>query len=64
MSAFFLTCCARGLEVTRHYTTWQGTQVVAMLASAAAVAGLLLVGVVFHRAWGALHARAAGRTGI
>ena len=59
MSAFFLTCCVRGMEVTRHYTAWQGTQVVAMLSSAVAVAGLLIVGGVFHRAWTALRVRPA-----
>ena len=51
MDAFFLTCCVRGMEVTRPYTTWQAAQIVAMLATAVAVAGLLVVGVVLHRAW-------------
>jgi hypothetical protein len=64
VNAFLLTCCVRGMEVTRHYTAWQGTQVVAMLSSAVAVAGLIIVGGVFHRAWRALHVPPAGRAGI
>jgi hypothetical protein len=64
VNAFFLACCVRGMEVTRHYTAWQGTQVVAMLSSAVAVAGLIIVGVVLHRAWRALHAPSGGRAGI
>jgi len=50
VGAFLLTCCIRGMEVTRHYTIWQGTQVVMMLASAVAVAGLI-VSVALYRVW-------------
>jgi len=51
VDAFFLTCCVRGLEVTRHYTTRQATQVVTMLSSAIAVAGLIIGVALLHSAW-------------
>lgn len=43
MAAAFLTCCVRGLEVTRHYTPDLGATVALMLAFAVLVAGLLLI---------------------
>jgi Mg/Co/Ni transporter MgtE len=43
MSGLFLTCCVRGMEVTRHFTPELGTTVVLMLAFAVVMAGLLLV---------------------
>lgn len=43
MTAFFLTCCVRGLEVTRHFTQELGGTIVLMLAFAVLVAGVLLL---------------------
>lgn len=43
MDAAFLTCCLRGLEVTRHYTPALGLTVALMLAFALLVAGALLI---------------------
>lgn len=45
MSGLFLTCCVRGLEVTRHFTPELGQTISLMLAAAVAVGGLLLIGV-------------------
>ena len=41
MDAIFLTCCVRGLEVTRHFTPELGLTVAIMLAFALAVGGAL-----------------------
>ena len=45
MGALFLTCCVRGLEVTRHFTPFLGETIVLMLAGAVVVGGLLLIAV-------------------
>jgi hypothetical protein len=41
MDAIFLTCCLRGLEVTRHFTPELGLTIALMLAVAVAVGGVL-----------------------
>ena len=43
MDAVFLTCCIRGMEVTRHYTPDLGATVALMLAFAVLVAGVVLI---------------------
>lgn len=43
VGAVFLTCCVRGLEETRHFTPELGGVVLAMLAFALVVGGMLLL---------------------
>jgi len=43
VSGVFLTCCVRGLEVTRHFTFPLGETITLMLAAALLVGGVLLV---------------------
>jgi hypothetical protein len=43
VGGLFLTCCVRGLEVTRHYTPFLGATITLMVAGAMAVGGLLLI---------------------
>jgi hypothetical protein len=43
VSGLFLTCCVRGLEVTRHYTPELGQTISVMLAVALLVGGLILI---------------------
>jgi hypothetical protein len=43
VSGLFLSCCVRGLEVTRHYTPSLGQTIELMLGGALLVAGLILV---------------------
>ena len=43
VGGLFLSCCVRGLEVTRHYTLGLGQAIELMLAGALLAGGLLLV---------------------
>jgi ABC-type branched-subunit amino acid transport system permease subunit len=45
VSGLFLTCCVRGLEVTRHFTPELGQTISLMLAAAVAAGALVLIGV-------------------
>jgi hypothetical protein len=51
MSGVFITCCVRGMEVTRHYTNWQASQILLIAAFAMTVAGLLLTVGTLLKAW-------------
>jgi hypothetical protein len=53
VSGLFLSCCVRGLEVTRHYTLGLAQNIELMLAGALIAGGLVAIAVPLLRARGA-----------
>jgi hypothetical protein len=51
MGAVFLACCVRGMEVTRHFTWWQSSQIVIWTGAVMALAALIWIGAPALRAW-------------
>ncbi len=54
VSGLFLSCCVRGLEVTRHYTVGLAQVIELMLAGALLVGGLTLIVVPLLRQRGSM----------
>jgi len=53
VGGLFLSCCVRGLEVTRHYTLELAQNIELMLAGALIAGGLVAIAVPLLRARGA-----------